>query len=67
LDRCVAALQHCSIAANGKYVKWSKQWSIELFLAALRSGDIHPVVGLKASSLSVSAEYHEQSCHLPVP
>jgi hypothetical protein len=33
LDRC--------IAANGKYMEWSKQWSIELFLTALRSGVAH--------------------------
>jgi hypothetical protein len=37
-------LQHCSIAANGKCVEWSKQWSIELFLTVLRSGDTHPIM-----------------------
>jgi hypothetical protein len=36
---------HCSIAENGKCMQWSKQWSIELFLTALRSGDAHPIVG----------------------
>jgi hypothetical protein len=36
---------HCSIAANGKDEELSKQWSIELFLTVLRSGDGHSIVG----------------------
>jgi hypothetical protein len=35
---------HC-IATNNKYAKWSKQWSIELFLTAFRFRDAHPIVG----------------------
>jgi hypothetical protein len=41
------------IAGNGKYVKWIKQWSLELFLRALRSGDAHPSVGHVLWSLMI--------------
>jgi hypothetical protein len=45
---------HCHMAANGKCMESSKQWSIEWFLRALRSGDIHSIVGHLISNIFFS-------------
>jgi hypothetical protein len=49
---------HYTISANRKHVKWNKQWYIELFLIALRSGDIHLIVGYPISFFFWDNQHH---------